>query len=269
MGIMEGWSSRLYSSTDADEETYGTVVTPAPQVSVDIENSKLSFLFTSDALGNPDTLDGAKVYITTWDWNGPDAEYRFLRPGGGQWGFGGGDWSVDPLIIDDSEIIVLHQDERLSQPDPVGDHYGPYAAGQIAPYSLPTDPEFGDQMDLQQVDVTESDDGLRISITTGEITDDQSPPNGFEHVLFHVYIDLIEDQGSDVLPRINAQTPDGFAWDYLAVIDGWDNRLYSSEGSAADAYGTEQPDAARIDVDNENSIIHMLFDPQTIAMASR
>jgi hypothetical protein len=159
---------------------------------------------------------------------------------------------------------VLRQDDRLSKPDPVGDHYGPYAAGQIAPYTLPTDPEFGDQMDLRQIDVTESDDGLRISITTGEITDEQSLPNGFEHVLFHVYIDLIEDQGSDVLPRINAQSPAGFAWDYLAVVDGWGNKLYSSDGSAGDAFGTEQPDAAQIEVDKENNIIHLVFDPQTI-----
>ena len=266
LGFMEGWSNRLYYAKDASEEEYGTVVTPAPQVSVNIPENTISFLFTSEALGNPETLDGAKIYIATWDWNGPDAEYRFLRPGGGQWGFGGGDWSVDPLIIDDTEVIALAQDTLLSQPDPAGDHYGPYSAGQIQSYTLPTDEGFADQMDLRQADISSSDDGLLISITTTEISDSLEPPNGFDHVLFNVYLDLVEEQGSTVLPRQNAGVPPGFGWDYLAAVDGWGNRLYASEGSSEGEYGTEIATPAQISVDPETNVIHLLFDPQSIEM---
>ena len=264
MAIMEGWSSRMFSTQDAAADSYGTIVTPAPQIDVDIESGVITFLFSSDALGSPDTLDGAKVYVSTWDWNGPDAEYRFLRPPGGQWGFGGGDWSVDPLIIDDTEIIVLGQEERLSQPDPAGDNYGPYAAGKIAPYTLPTDADFGDQTDLRSVDVTRADGGLLVSMEMGEIERAASATNGFDHVLIHIFFDHIDDQGSEILPYLNSQAPQGFAWDFLAVVDGWSSTLYSANGAGADAYGTTSPVGPSIEVDHANGVLKLLIEPQTM-----
>jgi hypothetical protein len=265
LGFLEGWNSRLYSTKDANAHSYGTAVTPAPQIEVDMASNTITFLFTSDSLGNPETLDGAMIYIATWDWNGPDAEYRFLRPGGGQWGFGGGDWAVDPLIIDDTDVIRLTAEKRLSQPDPVDDNHGPYSAGPERLYTLPSNENFGKQSDLRQVDVFSSDNGLLISLTTGEVTNIEDAPNGFDHARFHVFFDMLDGEGSEALPKLNAPAPSGFAWDYLAVVDGWNNELYSALGSDKDSFGTASDSPARIAVDSETNSIHLLFDPQAMA----
>src|SRR5690606_16427140 len=92
-----------------------------------------------------------------------------------------------------------------------------------------------------------------------EITTGWNPANGFDHVLFHVYIDLPNGEGATVLPRINATAPDGFAWDYMAFIEGWNNRMHSAEGASENAYGTSVSSSAEISVDEEANTITFLF----------
>lgn len=101
MSFIEGWSLRHYSAEGADAENYGTLLNPPPSVSV--EDTTISILYPSVTLGNPESLDGVRIYISTWDWNGPEGSYRSLTPLGQQWGFGGGDWNVAgwPLVMDD------------------------------------------------------------------------------------------------------------------------------------------------------------------------
>ena len=49
------------------------------------------------------SLPGAKVYVTTWDYDGG---YRALRPAAQPFGMGGGD-DTTPKVMDESAVIVL------------------------------------------------------------------------------------------------------------------------------------------------------------------
>ena len=49
------------------------------------------------ALGRAAGLSGARVYVTTWDYDGG---YRALAPEAGPHAFGGGDPARDPRVMD-------------------------------------------------------------------------------------------------------------------------------------------------------------------------
>ncbi len=118
MGFIEGWNNRFFSAEGADADNYGTSTTPAAEVSADIATSTVTFTFDGTALGNPETYEGTKIYVTTWDWNGPDAQYRALSPEGGEWAFAGGDPETDPFILDDTEVVELTSAEMVPIPRP-------------------------------------------------------------------------------------------------------------------------------------------------------
>ena len=64
----------------------------------------LAFVLPAAALGHPDTLRGAKLHVTTWDYDG---RYRSLSPEPHAFDFGGGDGRRDPLVMDEIGPIVL------------------------------------------------------------------------------------------------------------------------------------------------------------------
>jgi glycosidase len=138
--------------------------------------------------------------------------------------------------------VSLQGDYTGSVTDPAGDDTGP--AGYS--YTLPTDASFTSQMDIRRVDAVASDSFLQVDVTIGEITDDWGPQHGFDHVLFHIYIDVPGPGGVSVLPLIQADAPAGFAWDYMAFVEGWTNRFYSSQGATAGSYGASVAPAAQI-----------------------
>jgi glycosidase len=138
--------------------------------------------------------------------------------------------------------VGLRGDYTGSVTDPAGDDAGP--AGYS--YTLPTDASFGAQMDIRRVDAVASNSFLQIDVTMGEVTDVWAPIHGFDHVLFHIYIDVPGRAGVSVLPRIHASAPAGFAWDYMAFVEGWTNRFYASQGASASEYGQVVSPAAQI-----------------------
>lgn len=138
--------------------------------------------------------------------------------------------------------VGLQGDYTGSVTDPAGDDTGPTGFS----YTLPTDATFTSQMDIRRVDAVASDSFLQIDVTMGEITDVWDPQHGFDHVLFHVYIDVPGRDGVSALPLIHADAPAGFAWDYMAFIEGWTNRFYSSQDATADSYGAVVSPAAQI-----------------------
>jgi glycosidase len=95
---IEGWNIFNFAPDGADANNWGTSLNALPEVSVD--GNTISVLLTSDVLGNPETLDGVRLYISTWDWDGPAGGYRGLLPNGGQWVFGGAP-SNFPFAMDD------------------------------------------------------------------------------------------------------------------------------------------------------------------------
>ena len=56
------------------------------------------------ALGSPASLDGARLYLNTWDY---DNGYRPLAPTPQPWAMGGGAPGSAPKVMDDVVVITL------------------------------------------------------------------------------------------------------------------------------------------------------------------
>ena len=98
-----GWSNALFSSSGDSATNEGTAVSPAASIQVDKTTNTVSFILTDASLGKPASLSGAKIYVTTWDYDGG---YRGLSPTTQQWAFWGGA-ATDPLILDATQVITL------------------------------------------------------------------------------------------------------------------------------------------------------------------
>lgn len=98
-----GWTNALFSHEGASDTHEGRVVTPTASIEVDRATRTLRFVLPPASLGNPKTLAGARIYVSTWDYDGG---FRTLAAEAGAHTYGGGA-STDPLVLDDSGIIVL------------------------------------------------------------------------------------------------------------------------------------------------------------------
>ena len=106
-----GWSNALFSFVGASESEEGTPVAPGASIAVDRDARTITFTIPANALGNPDTLQDARLHVTTWD---QDAEYRRLSRAGGDMQFGGG-LPGDPLVMD-AATITLEPGDQASSP---------------------------------------------------------------------------------------------------------------------------------------------------------
>jgi hypothetical protein len=98
-----GWSNALFAAEGASATHEGTPVTPAARIEVDAAANTVSFILPAAALGRPATLAGAKIYITTWDYDGG---YRALALQPQPFAVGGGA-AGEPKVMDASDVIVL------------------------------------------------------------------------------------------------------------------------------------------------------------------
>ncbi len=100
-----GWSNALHVSEGASASSEGRAATPAAGIEVDPIARTVSFTLSAAALGSMKSLSGAKIVVSTWDFDGG---FRPLtaQPGGAS--FGGGDGARDPLIMDETRVIELH-----------------------------------------------------------------------------------------------------------------------------------------------------------------
>ncbi|MEO6264300.1 MAG: alpha-amylase family glycosyl hydrolase [Luteimonas sp.] len=99
-----GWSNALFDATGASASNDGTPVTPSADIAVDAAHGTITFTLPGSALGGPASLSGAKLYVTTWDYDGG---YRALTPQPQAATFGGGDGAIDALVMDDAAVITL------------------------------------------------------------------------------------------------------------------------------------------------------------------
>ncbi|WP_244244198.1 alpha-amylase family glycosyl hydrolase [Marilutibacter alkalisoli] len=83
-----GWSNALFSHEGASADVEGTPVTPVADIAVDHDARTIAFTLPAGALGHPTTLAGARLHVTTWDYDGG---YRPLAPEAGATTFGGGE----------------------------------------------------------------------------------------------------------------------------------------------------------------------------------
>jgi hypothetical protein len=93
---LHGWSNALFSHEGADAKREGTAI-GAAALTVDPATSTLTLTLPARLLGERDSLRGAVLHISTWDY---DSGYRALTPEGGNMRFGGGDGARDPLWMD-------------------------------------------------------------------------------------------------------------------------------------------------------------------------
>jgi len=99
-----GWSNALFGSEGASATDEGTPVTPGAAIDVDATARTVTFTLPATALGNPDSLAGAKLHVTTWDY---DSGYRLLAPEAGPATFGGGE-TEEPRVMDAATVVLQY-----------------------------------------------------------------------------------------------------------------------------------------------------------------
>jgi hypothetical protein len=101
---VHGWTNALFSADGASATSEGSPTGPAARIAVDRAARTVSLTLPAAALGRLPTLDGARVYVTTWDYDGG---YRALAREPAPFVMGGGDPDRDPLVMDDTPVMVL------------------------------------------------------------------------------------------------------------------------------------------------------------------
>ncbi len=98
-----GWSNALFSHTGASDTSEGRPVTPGAALRVDPATQTVSFTLPAQVLGGGGSLSGARVLVTTWDYDGG---YRKLGPVAAPYAMGGGA-AGQPKVMDASALITL------------------------------------------------------------------------------------------------------------------------------------------------------------------
>ena len=96
-----GWSNALFGPEGADASADGRSTTPAAEIDTDAARRTVRFTIPSESLGDPASLSGARIFVSTWDWDGG---WRPLAREANTFIVGGGDpkapklWSASPVI---------------------------------------------------------------------------------------------------------------------------------------------------------------------------
>lgn len=98
-----GWSNALFSHEGATATNEGTPVAPGATLAVDATRHTLTLTLPAAALGKKATLAGARVWVTTWDY---DAGYRALGPEPAAYAMSGAP-AGSPKVMDASPVLVL------------------------------------------------------------------------------------------------------------------------------------------------------------------
>jgi hypothetical protein len=101
---VHGWTNALFSAEGASANAEGNPIGPAASIAVGRATRTVSLTLPAASLGRLKTLDGARLYVTTWDYDGG---YRALARDPAPFTMGGGDPERDPLVMDDTPVIVL------------------------------------------------------------------------------------------------------------------------------------------------------------------
>jgi hypothetical protein len=98
-----GWSNALFGPEGADTTRDGRSITPAARIESDPLRRTVIFTIPAEAIGDVPGFSGARVLVTTWDWDGG---WRPLAPQPAAFVIGGG--AADgPRIFDASPVIRL------------------------------------------------------------------------------------------------------------------------------------------------------------------
>jgi glycosidase len=97
-----GWTNALFASDGASATNEGRSVAPAAAFEIDAKQHTITFTLPAAALDSPKSLAGARIHLTTWDYDG---RYRELKPQASGFEFGGG-VANDALVLDEMTIEV-------------------------------------------------------------------------------------------------------------------------------------------------------------------
>jgi glycosidase len=154
---------------------------------------------------------------------------------------------------------VTSTNARVTVYDLDGDDVGP-----LHTYTYPTDETFSRQMDIHSVTASAFGTNLVLDVEMAQTSDVWRPSNGFDHVSFHIFIDLPGEEGLTVMPRHNSQTPEGFNWDRMVFAEGWGTRLFSTEGADEVAQGTAVTPAPEVSTDHDSRTISFLLPAESL-----
>jgi len=103
---VHGWSNVLTADAQASATHEGRPVAPGARVQVDAASRRIRITLPAAATG-VGSLTGARLYLTTWDYDGG---YRALAAEPGMFVFGGADPAQTgggPKVMDDLPVIIL------------------------------------------------------------------------------------------------------------------------------------------------------------------
>ena len=138
--------------------------------------------------------------------------------------------------------------------DPPDDARGP--AGR---YLIPQQPESGQQREILSVHARAAGRNLELTLTMAEITTPWLPPFGFDNVMVTTFFDLPGQEGSTVLPLLDATAPDSMAWDLAHVARGWSSYTYRAAGSTAERQGEKLGVSPEITADKNARTITFFY----------
>jgi carbohydrate-binding DOMON domain-containing protein len=150
--------------------------------------------------------------------------------------------------------------------DPAGDDAGP--SGRYQP---PADPGYAAEhpMDLRHLRVASAGGALRFDLTMAGISTRWNPANGFDHVVFTIFIELPgQAGGTGVMPLQNASLPAGMRWQRRLRVQGWSNVLFGPEGASATNEGRPMTPAASIAVDRAGRTVSLVLPAAALDGAS-
>ena len=102
-----GWSNALFDSQGASDRDEGTPLAPGAHIAVMPARHEVEFTFPAAALGRLPSLSGARLWVTTWDYDGG---YRALGATAQPYAMGGAPAPKNgdaPKVMDSSEVITL------------------------------------------------------------------------------------------------------------------------------------------------------------------
>ena len=134
--------------------------------------------------------------------------------------------------------------------DAKGDDNG--LTGRLTP---PTHSQSIGQQDILSAKAEIGGEVLKLTLTMKQLTNDWIPANGFDNVAFSIFFDLENVNGSEILPMLNADMPQGWNWDLGNVIYGWGNTAFSNKGADAHIQGERLGIAPSVRVNKEAKTI--------------
>ncbi len=168
------------------------------------------------------------------------------------------------IVSESQQFNIKHPLKTLAEiDDPVGDDFG-----LSKKYTYPNHISFTRQMDIEKIAVLSEGTNLQIKVIMGEITQIWLPPNGFDHCLLNIYIDLPNRKGISNLPKINARFPNQGEWDYFVSSGGFGNAMYSSEGANNNSNGKLVGPAPQPVVDVEKRSISLTISAEALGYPS-